>query len=400
MLDHRENVDGYANLDEVSAVPPVQNRDHGSAWSFNTLEEAHGSHRKQQESVNDSIEEIKEVASRPVDKNTIPEEIYRQYDVEEAREEHQHIEHDRQSNRRGRGDSLQQIDSQPPTSNLNRAVSARRRISAYLAKALVPLYLILFSILGTLARLGMQTLTTYPEAPIAFSELWANVGGCLIMGYLSEDRMFFWKQWDAAMKSVRQIEKGSGSNRNGATDESVDHLPATMKARIAAKKSLPVYIGLSVGFCGFFTSFSTFVRDVFLALSNDLVAADSIDTGASQVAAIDSRNAGYSVMAVITVIVIEVSLCFSALGFGAHLAIILERASPRLPSFHLRKSINPVIIVDCMDYLGASDHIVHLATRSSDIGYRKLAYSMEADYLCSRLRSTRLSSTALRISTP
>ncbi|MCJ1383491.1 hypothetical protein MMC17_006605 [Xylographa soralifera] len=365
MTDPHVDVNEYSNLDEISAPPPVQNRINDSSWSCNTLEETCGPHPKSQDSGDDSKKDNTEVAKRPVDKEAIPEEYanlnellgpapienpaenrtYRHCDLEEAREEYQQIEHDRQSNRQGRGDPLPQPDNQPPTSNVSGTVSARRRISAYLAKTVVPSYLILFSILGTLARLGMQALTTYPEAPIAFPELWANVGGCLIMGYLSEDRMFFQEQWHTAMKSVCQTEKGLRGNRNGATDGIAHRLSAVKKAHTAAKKSLPVYIGLTVGFCGSFTSFSSFIRDVFLALSNDLVAAESGDTGASQVAANNTRNAGYSVMAVIAIIVIEGSLCFSTLSFGAQLAIILESASHRLPSIHIRKFFNPFIVV-------------------------------------------------------
>lgn len=165
------------------------------------------------------------------------------------------------------------------------------------------------------------------------------------MGYLSEDRMFFRKQWDTALSSVRQTMEGSGTSRNSISDKNADYLQAAKKAHIAEKKSLPVYIGLTVGFCGSFTSFSSLMRDVFLALSNDLVAAELFDTGASKATANDTRKAGYSVMAVIAVVAIEVSLCFSALSFGAHLAIILEGASPKLSSLRLRRFMNPAIIL-------------------------------------------------------
>ena len=213
-----------------------------------------------------------------------------------------------------------------------------------MTKALVPSYLVLFSILGALARLGMQALTTYAGTPIAFPELWANVGGCLIMGYLSEDKMFFQKQWNTAVKSVRQNEKDLDSNRNGANNETGHQLQAVKKAHVAVKKSLPVYIGLTVGFCGSFTSFSSFIRDVFLALSNDLDTTESFDTRDPTGYTNGSRTAGYSVMAVIAIIMIEVSLCFSALSFGAHLAILLEGV-PNLPSLHVRKLINPLISI-------------------------------------------------------
>lgn len=35
--------------------------------------------------------------------------------------------------------------------------------------------------LGTLAQLGLQALTVNPGAPVATGELWANIGGSMIM---------------------------------------------------------------------------------------------------------------------------------------------------------------------------------------------------------------------------
>ncbi|MCJ1436724.1 hypothetical protein MMC27_006106 [Xylographa pallens] len=231
MPDRHADVNEYANLDEISAPPPIQNRDNGSSWSCKTLEETYGPSLKSQNGGDNSKRDSKEIAKRLVDQKAIPEEYanldellgpapvenpaenrtYRYYDLEEAREEYQQIEHDRQS-KHHREDSLPRPDNQPPISNVSDIVSARWRISAYFAKAVVPSYLVLCSILGTLARLGMQALTTYPGGPIVFPKPWANVGGCLIMGYLSEDRMFFQKQWNIALKSVGQSEKGPGSN--------------------------------------------------------------------------------------------------------------------------------------------------------------------------------------------
>ena len=56
-------------------------------------------------------------------------------------------------------------------------------------------YLILFSILGTLARLGLQALAAFPGAPITTPIVWANFAGCLIMGFLAEDRKLFLEEW-------------------------------------------------------------------------------------------------------------------------------------------------------------------------------------------------------------
>ena len=52
-------------------------------------------------------------------------------------------------------------------------------------------YLIFFSILGTLARLGVQWITFYPGTPVVTPVIWANFGGSLIMGFLAEDQGLF-----------------------------------------------------------------------------------------------------------------------------------------------------------------------------------------------------------------
>ncbi|KAK2041791.1 CrcB-like protein [Colletotrichum somersetense] len=154
-------------------------------------------------------------------------------------------------------------------------------------------YLVFFAIFGTLARLGLQALTTYPGAPVSFGVLWANVGGSLVMGFLAEDRWLFRPQW--------------------APDAVFIDPAAAARAHLATKKTIPLYIGLATGFCGSFTSFSSFIRDVFLAVTNDLPGA-----GAAP------RNGGYSFMAALAVVLTTVSLCLSALVAGAHLAAALE----------------------------------------------------------------------------
>ena len=192
-------------------------------------------------------------------------------------------------------------------------------------------YLIVFSILGTLARLGLQAITFYPGAPVVFGVIWANVAGCLIMGILSEDRMLFrricptHKQFSpAAKESEDYLERR----------HEIDYA-AAKKAHNAAKKTTPLYIGLATGFCGSFTSFSSFIRDAYLALSNRLptpvnhpVSYTSTDIKNTTL----HRNGGYSFMALLAVLILTTSLSISALIFGAHLAIGLERITPRLPS--------------------------------------------------------------------
>lgn len=188
-------------------------------------------------------------------------------------------------------------------------------------------YLILFSILGTLARLGLQALTTYPGAPVAFSSAWYNFAGSFVMGFLAEDRMLF-RLDDSSSSDLRPKVKEKAndeerSNGNSASPPSPD-TAAAQKAHLALKKTIPLYIGLATGFCGSFTSFSSFIRDAFLALSNDAL---STFVPSPTV----PRNGGYSFLALLAVILTTTTLSLSGLFIGAHAAIALEPYTPTLP---------------------------------------------------------------------
>ncbi|KAK2066914.1 hypothetical protein P8C59_000692 [Phyllachora maydis] len=110
------------------------------------------------------------------------------------------------------------------------------------------------------------------------------------------------------------------------------------QAHAASKKSIPLYIGLATGFCGSFTSFSAFVRDLFLATSNDLTYPGAED------ASLD-RHSGYSFMAVVAVLVATLSLSIGGLHVGAHLAVALEPITPPLPYLVMRKLLDRLAVV-------------------------------------------------------
>ncbi|KAF9639211.1 putative chromosome condensation protein [Lasiodiplodia theobromae] len=201
-----------------------------------------------------------------------------------------------------------------------------------LPKIYIHSYLVFFSILGTLARLGLQAITIYPGAPVALGEIWANVAGTLVMGFLAEDRTLF--QRDLAITTQRFQKRhdasssnsnGGGSSSNGAQSPNkpdIQALDQLQKEHMAIKKTIPLYIGLSVGFCGSFTTFSSFMRDAFLALSNDLNTAPTSTKTTTPTPR--PRNAGYSLAAVLVVLILVVAASLAALSFGAHLALLSE----------------------------------------------------------------------------
>jgi fluoride exporter len=223
-------------------------------------------------------------------------------------------------------------------------------------------YLIIFSILGTLARLGLQALTIYPNNPVAFSVLWANVGGTFIMGYLGEDtRLFKGSHWGGNSEAENENRDDDAENAVVGGVVSRNDLPdptnpgaeeeIAKKAHIATKKAIPLYIGLTTGFCGSFTSFSSFIRDSFLALSNEL---PGVSSNSGSEVTISSRNGGYSLMALIAVVFLTVCLCLSSLKAGAHLAIALEKLTPSFPVTFTRKILDRIaVLVACGMWLGS-----------------------------------------------
>jgi len=140
--------------------------------------------------------------------------------------------------------------------------------------------------------------------------------------------MLFKEEWGTPAYQ-QQIEKSKQDEENGS-DPDID-LQAAKKAHAATKKTIPLYIGLATGFCGSFTSFSSFIRDAFLAMSNGLTT-----TG--------PRNGGYSFMALLAVVISTVALCISGLFIGAHIAIASEPYTPSLPFKFGRKILDRVAV--------------------------------------------------------
>jgi fluoride ion exporter CrcB/FEX len=253
--------------------------------------------------------------------------------------------------------------------------SLRRQAASRLSTQLYTIsYLIFFSILGTLARLGLQWLTFYPGAPVTTPVLWANFAGSLFIGFLAEDRRLFKQEWgsDTFNSAVEkfQLDQTTKDNRNENCNDdtpksdSIDPIePASppdnshtvtplspseieaaqdeaSRAHAKVKKTIPLYIGLATGFCGSLTSFSSFIRDAFLALSNNLPNPTPTELSPSSTNHPLPRNGGYSFMALIAVILLTLSLTLSALKFGAHLAIALDPLTPTLSFRLLRKALD------------------------------------------------------------
>ncbi|KAL2399466.1 Fluoride export protein 1 [Exophiala dermatitidis] len=181
-------------------------------------------------------------------------------------------------------------------------------------------WLIFFSLLGTLARLGVEAITLYPNSPFPSRVLWANLGGSLFMAFLAEDRRLF-----------RQ-------------PETPPDLQAADAMHKKVKKTIPLYIGLATGFCGSFTSFSSYVRDCFLALTNALeppspTSPYHVDSN------IASRNGGFSFLALLAIMIVHPAVSIAALQVGAQLALFLQPVTPTIPVKFARMVLNPLSVV-------------------------------------------------------
>jgi fluoride exporter len=233
------------------------------------------------------------------------------------------------------------IESQPEILDEKASSLAEgRQLSSLTTELYTICHLVFFSLLGTLSRLGIETITRYPQAPVISPVLWANVGGSFILGFLSEDRQLFKQEWGTESKdwSFRDL-------RCSTHNENLLHTAADQHSK--AKKTIPMFIGLTTGFCGSFTSFSSFLRDVFLALSSQLV---DFSNGVQQ----NHRNPGYDFEAATAVIVVHVACSISALEVGAHMALFTYRFVPTLPFRFIRRILDPLaVILGCGCWIGA-----------------------------------------------
>ena len=211
-------------------------------------------------------------------------------------------------------------------------------------------YLIFFSIMGTLARLGLQALTSYPGAPVRTGLLWANFGGSLILGFLAADSKLFGEN------KVRPGTSRGGTLQNDPIgNAAVDGDGTTDETHVAgAKKSIPLYIGLTTGFCGSFTSFSAFIRDAFLAMSNSLPVASQEVSQTSRSEAEVHRHPGYGFLAVLAVLITTPMISLGSFRVGGHLALALDPFTPSLSLALVQRLVDrTMLLVACFSWLGA-----------------------------------------------
>lgn len=350
--------ENYQNLDDAFARPPVQNAKDGPVRQASTLEDdsstaepapaSHGQHERNARMVRrrsvshpddydvpDNFANLDELAVSPVE-NPDENRLYRHRSLEEARSQEHDYTQAEESRSGGHGHPPAEVDAEkaePDVSDDSGAASKSTHVSRLATQIYTLSYLVFFAVFGTLARIGLQALTNYPGTPVSFTSIWPNFGGSLVMGFLAEDRMLFRDEWGTP--TYENLVQEARNYREQNNTENAPHidLAAAKKAHLAAKKSIPLYIGLATGFCGCFTSFSAFIRDIFLALSNTMNTTN------------EPRNGGYSFMALVGVIIITLSMSLGGLFVGAHLAIALEPFTPSIPYPFTRKVLDRLVVV-------------------------------------------------------
>jgi len=125
-----------------------------------------------------------------------------------------------------------------------------------------------FAIIGVLARKGIIALTTYDGAYVG-GVIWANFTACIIMGMLIQSS----RAWSL----------------------------------YGGKASVPLYVGLTTGFCGTFSSFSSLVLEAFEK------SADVTTTHYHY------PNAAYGIMECASVMITQMGVSIAGLHFGKHM---------------------------------------------------------------------------------
>lgn len=312
--------------------------------------------------VPEGLANLNEVGAPSPDENPHEQLQYRRSFLETTRSQQKEYQRDQRRRRLSGGGAAEGGEGrESPRDEPKEAVPSHERASRVVTEIYILSYLILFSILGTLARVGLDALTRYPGAPVGISVLWANFGGTLLMGYFSEDRRLFMdsdkSQNGTTPEEERYENASSPETGRGGSGGAVANEPDSEALRIAArkvhltfKKTIPLYIGLTTGFCGSFTSFSSFIRDDFLALSNS----SPTITSAGGSSSVIPRNGGFSFMALLAVNILTLCVCISALKFGAHLAIALHYITPSIPVRLIRRIFDRMTAVVALGiWLGA-----------------------------------------------
>lgn len=164
------------------------------------------------------------------------------------------------------------------------------------------------AIWGVLARKGLMALTTY-NGTFLGGVIWANFAACVVMGVF----VALEKPWKSLAEKT-----------------------------FANKGAIPIYVGVTTGFCGTCSSFSTFILESFNKAANTLPEHYQYPT------------AGYGVMEAMAVMISHICILGSGFHMGRHLADALDDQMPIISN----RSFNILNATACI--LGIAAYIVDI----------------------------------------
>ena len=311
-------------LTEVAAPAPIQQEEEKGEWPHDQPLQQHQSPSSRLS--REEAQDLTEIAA--------PAPIQQENEKGEWRKE-QHLE-----------DAETQAEALPEREPL---LASRVLTQLYIVS-----HLIFWAILADLSRLGVQWLTFYPGAPVVIGNIWANFGGTLFMGFLQEDQRLFREEWGKRLsgddsESMPNGDAGGVKDKPSKKGRGKRLGPDRHAAHSKVKKTIPLFIGLTTGYCGTFTSFSTFIRDTFYALANILPTPldhpPSVTAQGALTTSTVPRPKGYSFNATAAIIILTLCVCNAALYIGAHFAIALDRVMPTLSYRLLRRFLDPLILL-------------------------------------------------------
>ncbi|KAF7584726.1 CrcB-like family protein [Clavispora lusitaniae] len=151
------------------------------------------------------------------------------------------------------------------------------------------LCIVFFSIWGVLARMGLVALTTYSGAFLG-GVIWANCAACFIMG-LAVKTNDIW----------RKVSPTHGS-----------------------KGAIPMYVGVTTGFCGTCSSFSSFILESFEKTAN--MSSEHFHY----------PNRAYGIMEALAVLIAHMAISASSYVVGQHAGSLIDRIGSFSPTFYRR----------------------------------------------------------------
>lgn len=179
----------------------------------------------------------------------------------------------------------------PENENTYEPIPKYRKVGTASDQAVLYMMFTFFAMAGSLVRIGLERLTTFPGSAYG-GVLWANFCGCILMGYFVKSSRLFGPLLDGSAKRMTRSYTGIGE--------------------------IPLYVALTTGFCGSITSFSSFISQLF-----------EISTRQPSSLYVDSvrfPNPGYGVMTWLSYTIVSCGVCMAGFLLGRHFARAVDQS--------------------------------------------------------------------------